>query len=280
MSEISVRPRVQAVVEQVPRVRGVDVADAISRALGAFAQAVQRSTRPVQTNAGPIVALSAAPVALPGPSRVLGRPVGPLTDVPSLQAATLEQLASTGLYVRDEARLQSALDSLRNAATPEAVVEAGRGAWAELRSQHQAVFTDSLREATLRAYARVELAGPREVLVTDSLVRLTAEHPSGKAIVTEIRVPAEGDPTMTSEVVGGNGKDCGALVEAFEKALAEEGVRGAPPVRKPTGGVCQLEAARALLRARLRPKPLSAPQSPSTTTPRRRAARPQSVKQR
>lgn len=280
MSEISVRPRVQAVVEQVPRVRAVNVADAITRALGAFAQAVQHSMRPVQTSAGPIVSLSAAPVTLPAASQLRARPAGSLTNVPSLQAATLENLASTGLYVRDEARLESALASLRTAATPQAVAAAGRDAWAELRSQHQAVFTDSLREATLRAFARVELTSPREVLVTDSLVRLTAEHPSGKAIVTEIRVPAEGDPTMTSEVVGGNGKDCGALVEAFEKALAEEGVRGTPPVRKPTGGVCQLEAARALLRARLRPKALSASQTPTTSSPRRRASRPESVKQR
>jgi hypothetical protein len=63
---------------------------------------------------------------------------------------------------------------------------------------------------------------------------------------------------------------CNEILDAFDRALEEAGVRAAPPKRKYTGGVCELAAARDYVLRKVRRPP---PAQVSQHLRRRRATR-------
>jgi hypothetical protein len=75
-----------------------------------------------------------------------------------------------------------------------------------------------------------------------------ATDPAGRSLVTEIGTLPSGEASLTTEVVGVRDGSCGQILDRFDATLERLGVHAGPPQRRSTGGVCELAAARDLLR--------------------------------
>jgi hypothetical protein len=97
--------------------------------------------------------------------------------------------------------------------------------------------------------------------------------------VTEIGTAIDRETTIATEVIGMSDPSCGQILDEFNQALAEAGVRSSPPERKSTGGVCELEAAKEFIRR----QPVKSKTTPTdrakSSTPRRQVTKPQQNQQ-
>jgi hypothetical protein len=75
-----------------------------------------------------------------------------------------------------------------------------------------------------------------------------ATDPAGRSLVTEIGTLPSGEASLATEVVGVRDNSCGQILDRLDAILERLGVHAGPPQRKSTGGVCELAAARDLLR--------------------------------
>ena len=172
-----------------------------------------------------------------------------LPSVEAVRLSGLLHLASAPFVVQNPVLVEQRLSALLSAQTLDEAVAARRTLTQAVHAGHRQAFSGAVAQACSNAarqigFDRVEMTASRH-----GEVRVVAQNDLGQALVAEIRSGASSDPSLAAEVVGVRDGSCRQIMDAFERALAAQGVRYAPPRRRPTGGVCQLEAARALLRA-------------------------------
>lgn len=227
-----------------------------ARALGAEAKAAfEQSTRAMPTTTDAAVKSAAA---LRAEQRTIQQDArrtlvaSNLSDVEAAKVAALASAASAPYLVADTNALQSTLKTLESAGSVVEVQRAEEQLRRVLETQHHQVFVESLTVACERATLA---AGFQTIEVTPGvgdIVRVVGSNPAGHALVTEIDTNPRREPTIETEVVGITDGRCNAILDKFEAALAEEGVRGTPPKRHYTGGVCELSAAKEFLRRKAR----------------------------
>jgi len=191
-----------------------------------------------------------------------------LPPAAAVRLSGLLRLASSPYVVQKPALVEQRLSALLGAVTVEEAVAARRALLQTVRAEHRQAFIGAVAQACSNAarqigFERVEVSPGRR-----GELRIIAANNLGQALVTEIHPNNNHDPWLAAEVVGVRDGSCGQIMDAFEKALASQGVRYAPPRRKPTSGVCQLEAAREFLARGERPSSVS-----RDSTARRRALR-------
>jgi len=190
-----------------------------------------------------------------------------LPPTAAVRLSGLLRLASSPYVVQKPALVEQRLGALMNAVTVDEAVTARRALVQTVRAQHRQAFIGAVAQACSNAakqigFERVEVSPGRR-----GELRVIATNNLGQALVTEIHPNGFQDPSLAAEVVGVRDGSCRQIMDAFERALASQGVRYAPPRRRPTSGVCQLEAARELLRGG------AGQSSGSTAADRRRAQR-------
>ena len=108
-------------------------------------------------------------------------------------------------------------------------------------------------------------------------LRVTATDARGRSLISEIN-PGDShrDPSIATEVIGIRDGSCVTILDSFDRAIEEEGVRSGPPDRKYTGGVCELAATRefVLRKLRLQPNNLERQTKGSPSTNNDRTGRP------
>ena len=190
-----------------------------------------------------------------------------LPPAAAVRLSGLVRLASSPYVVQKPALVEQRLSALLGAVTVEEAVAARRALLQTVRTEHRQAFIGAVAQACSDAarqigFERVELSPGRR-----GELRVIAANNLGQALVTEIHPNGNHDPSLAAEVVGVRDGSCRQIMDAFEKALASQGVRYAPPRRRPTSGVCELEAAREFLRGGSRQS------SGSPAADRRRALR-------
>ncbi len=176
-----------------------------------------------------------------------------ITPTEAIQVATLATLSESPLYVESKDSVLQPLKALQCATSLEAAQQSQRQLYRAIESDHARLFTKALTLACTKAAERAGFPAVETVSAPAGTVRLIASDPCGRALVTEIRNGQDHEPSIETEVVGVTDGSCAAILDAFDKALEEAGVRAAPPKRKFTGGVCELAAAREFLRKTVRP---------------------------
>lgn len=167
--------------------------------------------------------------------------------------------------------LQDALARVDASKTQRELVAARTRLHDLVAAEHGDAWLASLQEITKTAYEKIGFRMLQSETCSRREIRMSAINSDGKVLVSELRLQGNGSPSMATEVVNGCGAECEGILAQFESAL-EEHVRGAAPVRKPTGGVCQLDAAVAFVKRRVqRTTPRTTPAST------RRRARPKHV---
>lgn len=228
----------------------------VGRALSAGAKAAfEQSTRALPTATDAAVKSAAA---LRIEQRTIQQDVqrslatSNLSDVEAAKVTALASAASAPYLVADTNALHSTLKTLETAGSVVEVQRAEEQLRRVLEAQHHQVFVESLTVACERATLA---AGFQTVEVARGIgdtVRVVGSNPAGHALVTEIDINPRHEPTIETEVVGVTDGRCNSILDKFEAALAEAGVRGTPPKRRFTGGVCELSAAKEFLRRKAR----------------------------
>lgn len=175
-------------------------------------------------------------------------------SIETVKGQILGQIAGQPFFVTDAARLEGKIAALVQSKTMTEIETAKIDLISYLEAEHQRVFTAALVGACQKAalkigFPKIETLPSRLA----SVVRFSATDSSGRTLVTEVSAPIGADVRVETEVVGVLDGSCNLILDAFDKALEEEGVRSQPPKRKYTGGVCETVAVRDFLAQKVKP---------------------------
>lgn len=188
-------------------------------------------------------------------------------DVDLAKGRFLAHLASARLFTDDPDGLKKQLAMVQSATSLKSLAAAESGVLEFIGNSHNLVFLKSLSTACMRASSKIGFGQVATELAKDGTSRIIGSDAAGRAVVTEISRDNEGGFSIATEVVGVIDGSCNQILDAFDEALANEGVRRSPGKKDFTGGVCELSAAREFLRRKVMPasKQKAAQESKSKT---------------
>jgi len=207
------------------------------------------------------------------------------STVADAKLSELASLAATPYLVQDNATLCQSIATLERATTISQVQQAKEKLLKAMEHSHQQLFVQAVTLACTKASLKVGFSSVETMpSVVENTVRVVATDSAGRALVTEINADPRHEPSIETEVVGVSDGSCNQILDAFDLALEEAGVRSRPPSRKFTGGVCELAAARDFVRRKVRrsagaQQNLQTPDA-SATRRRQRFNQPSRIKQR
>lgn len=173
-----------------------------------------------------------------------------LSSLDELRVSTLASLASAPYLVRDDKAVDKGIEALLEAKSMKEARSARKDLEETVKSGHKEIFDASLTRAASNAMGKIGFAGADIGRGAYGNMRVTATDADGRSLVAEIQYGKNGHPRLAAEVVGVSDGTCHNILDRFEKALDEQGVRHTSPRRVSTGGVCLLDAARDFLRRR------------------------------
>ncbi len=250
--------------------------------LSSKAQAVYRQVAHSLTNSPPTIVQSTAYTRQR--AQVLQQQVRQIAQESRLPVGEAEKVAglvAAGAYVTAEPQsLPQAWQQLQNAGSIESAKTAHANLLQQLERNHQQVVVDNLVLACTNAALKVGFQPLKSIAtVVNGKIRLIASDDTGLSLVTEIATNPDAPVPMAMEIIGSSDASCEEILDAFEVALKAEGVTTAPPERKFTGGVCELEAARDFVRQRPTPKSTQAKKKSRTKKVPRSSAPQQQMRQ-
>jgi len=175
-------------------------------------------------------------------------------DLPEVEATKVETLQEASAYRIEPSSgaLDAPMRSLQQASTPAEARMAQDEVMATLETEHHRLFTERLIGACKRASVEAGFPTVETQVPSDGPVRVVATNEAGHALVSEVEAAPGEEPSLATEVVGVRDGSCNEMLDAFDEALEEEGVRAATPRRTFTGGVCELAAAKDFVRSKVR----------------------------
>jgi hypothetical protein len=174
-------------------------------------------------------------------------------DLSAVEATKVETLQEAAAYqVEDPDGLEAPMRALQQASTPKAARQAKSEVMATLETEHHRLFTQRLVGACTRASEKAGFPNVETETRPGGVVRVVATNEAGHALVSEVDASPDEEPSLATEVVGVRDGSCTEMLDAFDEALEEEGVRASTPRRTFTGGVCQLAAAKEFVQCKLR----------------------------
>ena len=177
-----------------------------------------------------------------------------LSEVEALKVSTLASIAATPYLTGDSPAIRQRLAAVCRARSVTALHQAEAGLLQAIEGEHHRLFVGSLALACANASMKVGFTAIQTTTGPFGEVRVIARDATGRSLVTEITADPARDTSIATEIVGVADGSCNAILDAFDKALEEEGVRASAPRRKFTGGVCELAAAREVARDFVRGK--------------------------
>jgi hypothetical protein len=169
----------------------------------------------------------------------------------AIQVSTLLTLATTPYWVENTV-IRQTLASLQAATSLNAARQAQRNLFQTFEVSHHKVFVQAVKTACANAALKAGFPTLQTMPSIPGTLRLVATDISGRALVTEIHADPGREPSIEAEVVGISDGSCHRILDVFDRALQEQGVRSAPPRRKSTGGVCELAAAKEFVRRKVK----------------------------
>lgn len=158
--------------------------------------------------------------------------------------ATAVALAGAG-YLLEDGVLRTSLQAIRTANTITDATQATAALQSSTEIGHRKAVECSLARACAKASAAAGFATIETARGIDGAARVIATDKYGRALVSEIRVPDDRPPALSTEVVGIANGSCERILNEFDAALEALGVRSdGPPNRVHTGGVPSMQAAR------------------------------------
>jgi hypothetical protein len=170
-----------------------------------------------------------------------------LSTTEKIQVSTLLAVSQTPCLVEQPHKIALQMETLVKATSFDQARAAQGQLMETLETEHQRVFLRSISDACAKAAQRIGFTGTELKASHPGELRVISTDPAGRSLVSEIRIDQRRDVHLETEVVGGEGC-CEQILDEFDIALEAEGVRSEPQGRRSTGGVCQLDASRALVK--------------------------------
>lgn len=259
MSIVSTRPRVKSVVNS----RTIDTARTVAHLLNQCApattsfarQALNLAQTPTLVNT--VQAVTSLLVGLQARRDQKLKTIKQSATVTDLEARKLSLVAAIaeGPWLLDDSQaLHAPLLALQSSRTLSQTLKAQEQLLRTIVVGHNKVLTRSLAVACTNAFRKTGFRSIEALPGSDHTVRFAATNRQGQTLVTEIHADPLREPNISTEVVSGCDSQTPAILDAFDKALEEEGVRAGAPVRRGTGGICQLSSAIEFTKRKLSPK--------------------------
>lgn len=189
------------------------------------------------------------------------------SNLESLKAEAFKQLATQPFLVANPAELKTSVMTLDGAKTLDELKTAHQKVVTALIGGHQQVFTTALVQASQRASLKIGFTKIESLpSPLGSTVRFAATDSKGRTLVTEINAVKDGNMRVETEVVGVSDGSCNSILNDFDNALENEGVKSKTPQRKFTGGVFELAAVREFLKGKIAPTTKNAPKTKPITS--------------
>lgn len=186
-----------------------------------------------------------------------------LAETEAVKLACLSDLAAKP-YVVEPIAIERHIRSFQAAGTPADTKRESAALTSAVQASHDKVFISSLAAACREAAREIGFATVELTEHSEGRTHIVGTHPSGRALVTEIRSMPGQAPQLASEVVGISDSSCSTILDAFDEALAKRGVRLSGHNRRFTAGIPELEVARAFVRRKVsRPRPRQPQTSPA-----------------
>lgn len=183
-----------------------------------------------------------------------------LSEIEAAKISALAGIAATPYQVENSGPVRQRLSALCGAASLSDVQQARNALLKTIESEHQRLFVRALSLACSNAAVKAGFKTIQMASGPGGETRVIASDSAGRTLVTEIHSVPDRDTSVVTEVVGVADGSCNDILDAFDKALEEEGVRASRPRRKFTGGVCELAAARDFIRGKIKPSATSNPE--------------------
>lgn len=167
-----------------------------------------------------------------------------VSEVEAIQAETIGALEAAGrLNAEDAGSVAETLGQLAEAKSVTEARELREETLSEANQSHRQAFVGGVADAVQEASMTVGFSNVEVSEGPTGDTRVVAENEKGQAIVTEIHDDGDGDPSMASEVVGVFDGSCHEIMEEFEAALAENGIRARGAATYEAQGRCETDAA-------------------------------------
>ncbi|MEM1391960.1 MAG: hypothetical protein AAGG00_01425 [Cyanobacteria bacterium P01_H01_bin.150] len=173
------------------------------------------------------------------------------------ETAQVAALVASEVYIKtNPQKIEQSFIQLKSCNSEKSARLALNNCMQKLELNHQKVIVDNLVIATNNAAVKIGFTPiVSSTTIVNDTVRMVASDEKGRSIVTELATNPDNPVQMATEIIGTSDASCEETLNAFEAALKEEGVIiNAPPQRKFTGGICELEAAKSF--ARKHPTPI------------------------
>lgn len=262
MSTVSRRPRVKSISSAVLEAAAMSCVEAIGALVSSSIQALDASTRNAWTKSSQKLPSRSLPTILPVSSIRAQMPMvseGLRQELQQHSLAPMESAKLTTLmtlrvapYACEPTILEAPMQALVQAGTEAEVAKASRHLMEVVENGHRQLMTRALETACRNASVQSGFTCVDTTPGIDGSIRVIATDTAGRALVTEIRADQEREPSIETEVVGASDGSCVGIMDRFDRALEQQGVRTGAPDRKWTGGVCELDAAKDLLK-KIRP---------------------------
>jgi hypothetical protein len=258
MSTVSRRPRVKSISSAVLEAAAISCVEAVGTLISNAIRTMDAASRDAWTQSTQTLPARNVPKILPVSSIKAQIPVvaeGIRQELTQHKLAPVESVKLTALmtlqaapFACEAAILNAPVEALVQASTEAEAVKASKRLMDVLQKGHQQVMARALVTACRNASVQSGFTCIETTPGLDGSIRVIASDSAARALVTEIRADQEWEPSIVTEVVGVTDGSCVGILDQFDRALEEQGVRAGTSDRKWTGGVCELGAAKELLK--------------------------------
>jgi hypothetical protein len=146
----------------------------------------------------------------------------------AVKVSTILTLANSGYLVENTPAIHQKLEVLRLAATAAEARIAQRNLIEELEGSHHRVFVKGLTLACAKASIKAGFSSVQTTETSSGVVRVVATDFLGRALVTEVSTRDTQESRIVTEVVGTSDGSCKKVMDIFDRALDEQGVKSSP----------------------------------------------------
>lgn len=162
--------------------------------------------------------------------------------VDKAKVSALSELATRNLFIRDSHTLQQGVSSILQTHTMDELHAQIVVCERAIRHEHQGLLQEACATVYEASMAQIGFAQVERTVTVSGMIRTIGMDVRGRTLVNEISMH-DGEVAAESEVLGVGDNTCSTVLDELGRALERNGLRSGDASRRPTGGICQSQAA-------------------------------------
>jgi hypothetical protein len=162
--------------------------------------------------------------------------------VDKAKLSALAEIATSNLFIRDAHTVQQGVSAILQARTMDEVQAQSVICERAIRQEHQGLLQEACAAVYEASMAQIGFTQVERLVAGSGVIRTIGMDVRGRTLVNEISLH-DGEVAAESEVLGVGDNTCSAVLDELGRALERNGLRSGDASRRPTGGICQSQAA-------------------------------------